>query len=264
MKKYSKLLIYGITLIAFALGSAQLFAAPAPTAAPNISPAATKTGPGFWAPKGSYRKISPILNTDYVEGVVLVKFREGKDPQDTLRRNGLTVGAQDMEPIHSRKAEARRFKKALKGKKNLAGTYDIQGKKYQNIDQIPDDELFQAAYQEMTPARKGLYRKYKINLLKNVKVEQAVRQLKADPDVEQVFPNYLRKVNAIPNDARFSEQWALSKINAVGAWDVSEGRGVVVAVIDTGVDYTHEDLAANIWINSGEDLNKNGKVDPRV
>ena len=57
---------------------------------------------------------------------------------------------------------------------------------------------------------------------------------------------------ATPNDPRFGELWGMSKIGAPRAWDVSTGtREVLVAVSDTGIDYTHRDLADNIWTTSG-------------
>ncbi|MBI2441164.1 MAG: hypothetical protein HYV35_07330, partial [Lentisphaerae bacterium] len=59
----------------------------------------------------------------------------------------------------------------------------------------------------------------------------------------------------IPNDLRYAEQWGLGQtadhdIDAPEAWDLAVGStSVVVAVIDSGIDYNHEDLAANIWLN---------------
>merc|ERR1711988_1355521 len=68
-----------------------------------------------------------------------------------------------------------------------------------------------------------------------------------------------RKVKAfdIPNDPMFGLQYGLQKINAPDAWDIHTGGDggdddVVIAVIDTGVDYTHPDLKNNMWVNSGE------------
>jgi subtilisin family serine protease len=97
-----------------------------------------------------------------------------------------------------------------------------------------------------------------------------VAELRHDPLVEIAEPNYLRWVVAgPPNDPLFSDLWALQNtgqtvngssgtpnddIRFLGAWSLARpaGTGVVVAVIDTGVDTTHPDLAGNIWVNPGE------------
>jgi len=80
-----------------------------------------------------------------------------------------------------------------------------------------------------------------------------------------------------PNDPYFSslgswgqsydDLWGLKKIDAGNAWNVSQGEGVVVAVVDTGVDRNHEDIQGNMWINEAEipgngiDDDGNGYVD---
>ena len=57
----------------------------------------------------------------------------------------------------------------------------------------------------------------------------------------------------LPNDPMFSQQWYLNKISATNAWNTITGSSnVVVAIIDSGVDYTHPDLAPNMWRNPGE------------
>lgn len=57
----------------------------------------------------------------------------------------------------------------------------------------------------------------------------------------------------IPNDPRFPQQWSLRKIGATNAWATTTGSPeVVVAVIDTGVNYHHQDLKDNMWRNPGE------------
>ncbi len=75
-----------------------------------------------------------------------------------------------------------------------------------------------------------------------------IQHLKANPDVEYVEPNYILHTTATPDDPLFSQLWGMPAIGAPAAWDISTGSsGVVVGVVDTGIDYTHPDLAANIW-----------------
>jgi subtilisin family serine protease len=102
----------------------------------------------------------------------------------------------------------------------------------------------------------------------------ALVRYRQHPDVLAVEPNYvfhLRGIQtnaAMPDDPRFSEQWGLARIGATNAWALTTGSSnVVVAVLDTGLRYTHEDLAANMWRNPGEipgngiDDDGNGYID---
>ncbi|NLL83151.1 MAG: S8 family serine peptidase [Lentisphaerae bacterium] len=83
-----------------------------------------------------------------------------------------------------------------------------------------------------------------------VTLAEAAAIYEADPAVVSVEPNYIFSVDAMPNDPRFSELWGMQRIGAVAAWDVTTGdREVVVAVIDTGIRYTHEDIVSNMWVN---------------
>jgi serine protease len=80
------------------------------------------------------------------------------------------------------------------------------------------------------------------------RLDAALARLRADPDVVYAEPDYRRYALAVPDDPLFDGQWFLqnveaSAIDAVGAWDVTQGSdGVVVADIDTGVRYEHPDL----------------------
>jgi subtilisin-like proprotein convertase family protein len=109
-----------------------------------------------------------------------------------------------------------------------------------------------------TPLGNGLY---DISLLPGMTVAQALALYKHDPTVLFAQPNYRIHVDAIPNDPGFNQQWGLNNtgqngyqpghdIHAPAAWDITTGSGnTIVAVVDSGIDYTHPDLVANIWTN---------------
>ena len=78
-------------------------------------------------------------------------------------------------------------------------------------------------------------------------VASAVAAFSRDPRVEYAVPDLRVKVAASPDDPLYSSQWALGAIGAPQAWDQTTGSASIkVAVIDTGVDLTHPDLAANL------------------
>ncbi|MCF7837456.1 MAG: S8 family serine peptidase [Candidatus Marinimicrobia bacterium] len=108
-----------------------------------------------------------------------------------------------------------------------------------------------------------------VRIPEELTLEQAARHYQADPRVAYVEPNYIvRALDTTPDDPLFGDLWGMARIRAPRAWDVSQGsEDIVVAVIDTGIRPTHEDLADNIWVNPGEipdngiDDDGNGYVD---
>lgn len=85
---------------------------------------------------------------------------------------------------------------------------------------------------------------------KSKNVETLISELSARGDVEYAEPNYIVYATLTPNDPNFvnGNLWGPGKISAPSAWDISTGStAYVAAVIDTGIDYTHSDLSANVW-----------------
>jgi len=86
-------------------------------------------------------------------------------------------------------------------------------------------------------------------------VQDAVARLEDEPGVAYAQPNFVyHAFAAAPNDTHFGHLWGLGGTPGVGAlpaWDRSLGAGQVIAVVDTGVDLTHPDLAPNLWTGPG-------------
>lgn len=89
----------------------------------------------------------------------------------------------------------------------------------------------------------------------------------APEDYEYIEPDYPLTRTFVPNDPSSNIQWAHKTVASQQAWDLSRGSSsVVVAVLDSGIDYTHPDLAANMWKNpkesaDGVDNDGDGLVD---
>jgi subtilisin family serine protease len=100
--------------------------------------------------------------------------------------------------------------------------------------------------------------------VEGMSVTDAVAMLRSDARVDYAEPNYIvHALQVTPDDPRFGELWGLhntgqtggtpdADIDAPEAWSIETGEEVLVGIIDTGVDYTHPDLAANVWTNPGE------------
>src|SRR6185369_9398357 len=85
-------------------------------------------------------------------------------------------------------------------------------------------------------------------------VEDVLNAYRKDPDVLYAEPDYVVHTTATPNDPAFTagQQWDTTQIAAPTAWDTQTDAGdVVVAVVDTGIDFTHPDLQDNLYTGAG-------------
>ncbi|MBF0491677.1 MAG: S8 family serine peptidase [Deltaproteobacteria bacterium] len=119
-------------------------------------------------------------------------------------------------------------------------------------------------------------RLYHVQLSGKQDTLKEIETLRAQDKVLLASPNGKITIDALPNDPYFSQEWGLrntsgSTLADLGmdeVWDnFTDASSTIVAVIDTGIDYTHPDLAANMWVNPGEipgngiDDDGNGYID---
>ena len=119
---------------------------------------------------------------------------------------------------------------------------------------------------------------WRVNLTAGQDARAALNELVANPLVETAELDARISIASLPDDPGFSQLWGLNNTGQTGgtadadvdapeAWNIETGTAVMVGVIDTGIDYTHPDLAANVWTNpleipgNGIDDDDNGYVD---
>lgn len=145
------------------------------------------------------------------------------------------------------------------------------------LDYVPGEVVVKAAYpesfavqifsesnDEVLDVERFAGNHFKLQLADESKTLAMVEKLNKNPMVEIAEPNFVYHTMALPNDPNFGDLWGLNNtgtrggkadadIDAPEAWDLNTGsKNIVVAVIDTGVDYNHPDLADNIYVNPGE------------
>jgi thermitase len=195
----------------------------------------------------------PVTNRKYVSDRVIVRFK----PRDNAN---LSISNDDITRAHA--------KDGAKVKTDF-GSLGISGLQ---VVQLPPGTDVQTAISDYQSNPDVLYAEpdYVISLFPD----------ENEPLVQDSNPI---QILATPNDPNFTELWGLhntgqtilgtsgragADINASRAWDISTGsNSIIVAVVDTGVNYNHSDLSANIWTNPGEipgngiDDDHNGYID---
>jgi subtilisin family serine protease len=96
-------------------------------------------------------------------------------------------------------------------------------------------------------------RLFLVNNPPRLSVPEVIQRYQANPNVLYAEPDFVVHATATPNDPLWSQQWDMTKISAPTAWDTqTDASDVVVAIIDTGIDFTHPDLQANLWTNPAD------------
>jgi subtilisin family serine protease len=244
-------------------------------------PSSTKLAPLRPASKAGAAAAPTVAGLSVVPGQLVVKFKSDDragvthDVQSALAQHrsfaSITADASPSLDEHVRRHGIFRATSLLRGREGLS-TQDAKG-----LLRFRASKAATAKGRGNVAPLEDLVNVYRLDMPAAADLESAMADLRDDPHVEYVHPNYIGHVVYTPNDPYWASSgswgqpradlWDLKLMHTSQAWDTTRGNGVVVAVVDTGLDMTHPDIAGNIWTNPGEipgngiDDDGNGFVD---
>lgn len=233
--------------------------------------------------KASSPSSDKIKQLNFKPGQIIVQIKPGYSFQDLKRLNhkynvfsklevfsALPAPEQILQSLKKKLVAVRRRKRP-----------DSEKKLLENQIQVQEELIARLARRQKRVSRNvdipNLNKIYLLECDQGVDLDLMLDEYANNPAVDYAEPNYLCALTMPVNDPYFSSSgswgqkyndlWRLKKMDLARAWDIAQGEGTVVAVIDSGVDRNHPDLSANIWNNQGEipddgcDNDKNGYID---
>ena len=170
---------------------------------------------------------------EYLPGELVVNYKPGRSPTE------LTAKIFEREKAgESFFGRLRNFTQDFQDKISSQGTAEENLKNLESLEQ-----------RWGIGEKKKVFTNYYLLNADKLDVPSAAGEFSRNPNVQFAEPNYLYHIEAVPNDPLYSQLWGMQKINAPGAWDVSTGSdSIIVAVVDTGINYNHEDFDPNLII----------------
>jgi thermitase len=136
-------------------------------------------------------------------------------------------------------------------KKILNNNFELLNKK-----EDQEKFFFQNIYNQKSEEEKRLFRTFKLTFDNEEEADAMLKKLSEDGNIDFVEEDH-RNVLYFNNDPRTSELYALKKLQCSQAWGITQGENIIVAVIDSGVDYEHPDIKGNMWQDVSGNFGRN-------
>ncbi len=180
---------------------------------------------------------SETLKYDFIPGDILIRY-QGLSRQ-TMAEQATVLTNNRHAPVSG---AAEHIRSSLQQHFELIEEEQIPGiaQRYR----VPDKSLAAAFSMQTETEQPSLKR-----LEKKLQTLAVIASLKTQAGIEFAEPNYLYRTAATTDDPRLNEQWNLAMLSVQAAWEASTGNGTRIAVLDTGIDASHEDLFAGVSSN---------------
>jgi subtilisin family serine protease len=136
---------------------------------------------------------------------------------------------------------------------------DVKAGKF-NVDLL--EKRFRYNPAKLKKGMPDLSRIYRIEFPESYSVTKVAREFSKDPNIEYAEPIPVIELLEVPNDPMYGDLHYLTQIKADSAWDIHKGEDgpedIIIGIVDSGVEWDHEDLIDNIWQNIGEDIDEDG------
>ncbi len=176
-------------------------------------------------------QMSPGQSAEYIQGEITVKLKAG------VGEFGKQTGAVQF---------------GIQSLDEKAGKYEVNHL----------EKRFHYNPAKLRPDLPDLSRIYKISFPDKFSLDEVVGSFSSDPNVEYAEPIGIGHTADVPDDSLYSRCQHLAQIFAPQAWAIHKGEAgsekIIIAIVDTGVDWKHEDLQSNVWQNLAEDADGDG------
>ncbi|HOD55395.1 MAG TPA: S8 family peptidase, partial [Candidatus Cloacimonadota bacterium] len=184
----------------------------------------------------------------WVEGEILVRFKDNVKISKRTEKGQLKTGIKSIDDLY-RKWQISDMEKLFINEEKRSEQISITSYKKE---------------EKLVPQ---LFNIYKLKTSSGTDIKKAVEELSRNNNIEYAEPNYIARIAVNPNDEYFSNQWGLhntgqyhlpdADIDAPEAWEIETGDStLIIAIIDTGIDYGHPDLMNKI-VSTGYDFVNN-------